>query len=126
MFKGILFLLRIALLTLGYLNTDILFPNIQLDNLLHVAGLATGLVMVDLWIRPLLKLLLLPLQLLTLGMAARVGYGLLLLVILGTTGIFVEALQLGHIQPMSVAQSAQALLATWVFTLTLLMATRPR
>jgi len=125
MFKNfLLVLIRVGVLLLGYLNADRLFPQIHLDNMLNLAGVALGFVLIDMVFRPIFKLFLFPVQLLTLGFGAHILYGMLLLGLIVGVGLYVDVFHLGSIDHMSMAQTVQAILAIWIFTWTLLIVTR--
>ena len=97
-----------------------------------VAGLSFGyevallafcvlLSLVDIGVRPVLKILCLPLDMLSFGMARKLIYSVLLTALLAVGFLCLPELKLST---TSLAQNIQLALAVWIYTLTILTATR--
>jgi uncharacterized membrane protein YvlD (DUF360 family) len=113
--------LRMALLSLGLYYLPQVVYGLQLDSIETLLALSLLFCGIDALLRPLLKLLAFPADVLTLGSVSRFLYALLMLgVLISVPFWFPGVVALATTFP----QQAQAVLAYWVFILTVLALTR--
>jgi putative membrane protein len=115
------FLLRIVLLGVGYYFLPQLVYGLQLGSYQTLLIVALSVGVFDALVRPLVKLVAFPADLLTLGMLSRLLYPLLVLAFLVSLPFWLPGVgAMGTTLP----QHLQAALAYGVFTLTVLAVTR--
>ncbi|XVJ51934.1 MAG: hypothetical protein HEQ32_07620 [Vampirovibrio sp.] len=115
-------ILRIAVLFWGYHNSHVLVEGLTFGTTTGLLCFCLMLSGVDLVLRPVVKVLCLPLDLFSFGLARKLFYGLLMSVLLFST-LFYFA-ERGNFNAQTVAQQIQLATAIWIFTLTVLTVTR--
>jgi uncharacterized membrane protein YvlD (DUF360 family) len=113
--------LRIAVLFWGYHHSHVLVKGLTFGTTTGLLGFSLMLSGVDLVLRPVVKVLCLPLDLFSFGLARKLFYGLLMSAFLFSTMFWFPDL---HINTQTVAQQIQLATAIWIFTLTVLTVTR--
>jgi uncharacterized membrane protein YvlD (DUF360 family) len=112
---------RIGGLYLGFCYGSAWIGGFSVENEAILLAFCFAFSVVETGLRPLLKVLCLPLDMLTFGMSRKVLYIILISVFLLSTLWWMQSL---HITAETFAQQLQTLLAVWIFTLTVLIVTR--
>ena len=113
--------IRIGVLYLGFRYGSAWIGGFSVDNEMVLLTFCFAFSVLETGLRPLLKVLCLPLDILTFGMMRKVLYLIVISGLLYSTIWWMPSL---HITAETFAQQVQTLIAVWIFTLTVLLVTR--
>ena len=112
---------RIGVLYLGFRYGSAWIGGFSVDNEAILLAFCFAFSVLETGLRPLLKVLCLPLDILTFGITRKVLYLIVISGLLYSTIWWMPSL---HITAETFAQQVQTLIAVWIFTLTVLLVTR--
>jgi uncharacterized membrane protein YvlD (DUF360 family) len=113
--------IRLSALFYGLLYSSKVLAGLHFGDELALLIFCVILSLADIAVRPVLKIVCLPLDILSFGMARNMVYVLLFTAFLGAGFLYLPELKL---TTTSIAQNVQLALAVWIYTLTILTATR--
>jgi uncharacterized membrane protein YvlD (DUF360 family) len=113
--------IRLSALFYGLLYSSKVLAGLSFGDEFALLAFCVLLSLADIGVRPLLKIVCLPLDILSFGMARKVMYALLLTALLAVGFVYIPELKLST---TSLAQNVQLALAVWIYTLTILTVTR--